>query len=142
MEPEPERIEFLKRNAFKPPIVNKYDDFKMIFDWAVLSLAIYSLFYYSIGFAYIKLYGGGWIEMKNIVLMISFVFTIIFAFFRTLRFTMSQVASDPFLIFPMKSKNVSGHLKELIKFATSLQWDLTGLIGSFTVLLITYYLTP
>lgn len=136
----PEEIEALKARAFRPPKVDSGEDFRLFLKFAFMSVMLFFGIYYLIGFIYIQYFGGGWTEMKSFILTSSFTGTIIFAVFRTLKLTMAQTASDPYMLFPMKTENVSWHLRDLVKLATSLEWDLTGLIGSFIVVLVTYFL--
>jgi len=136
----PEEIEAQKSRAFRPPEVDIRDDLRLLIRYIIFSLIFFFSIYYLLGFVYIKWTGGGWPELRVFVLRISFAATIIFGIFRTLRFSMAQIASDAMMIFPMHTSNVRSHLRDLVDLATSVEWDLIGLFGSLAVLLLTMVL--
>jgi hypothetical protein len=136
----PERYKILREQAFKPPNVSKKEDFKLLLNFGLISILGVSVVYYLIGFIYIQIFSGGWIELREFVLNLSFFMFLIFGALRILKFSMSQAAADPIMIFPMRSEIVPYHIRDLINLATSYDWDLGGLIGSAFVLLVTSYI--
>lgn len=135
----PEKYKVLREQAFKPPTVSKKEDLKLVLNLVLISVLGISILYYLIGFIYIQLTSGGWLEFRDFVLNLSFIMFLIFGALRILKFSMSQAASDPIMIFPMRSEIVPHHIRDLINLATSYDWDLGGLIGSAFVLLTTTY---